>query len=65
MTAELPDRQRSPISARVLNTWLREAQTKPVSREADRLVLASTVAVAALQRAIGSDHQPLLLKVGC
>ena len=65
MTAELPDRQRSPISARVLNTWLREAQTKTgVGEKRIGWLLASTVAVAALQRAIGSDHQPLFLLKG-
>ena len=65
MTAELPDRQRSPGSARVLNTWLREAQTKTgVGEKRIGWLLASTVAVAGLQRAIGFDHQPLFLLKG-
>ena len=65
MTADLPDRQRTPISARVLNTWLRDAQTQTgVGEKRIGWLLASTVAVAALQRAIGTDRQPLFLLKG-
>lgn len=55
MTADLPDKQRTPISARVLNNWLRDAQNQTGVGEG-RLgwLLASTVAVAALQRRSGT-----------
>lgn len=69
MTADLPDKPRTPISARVLNNWLRDAQNQTGVGEG-RLgwLLASTVAVAvavaALQRAIGNDQQPLFVVKG-
>lgn len=65
MTSELPDRQRTPISARVLNTWLRDAQIQTgVGEKRIGWLLASTVAVAAMQRALGTDQQPLFLLKG-
>ena len=65
MTADLPDRQRTPVSARALNMWLRDAQTKTgVGEKRIGWLLASTVAVAALQRALGDDEEPLFLLKG-
>lgn len=65
MTAQLPDKDRTPISARVLNNWLRDAQKQTGVGEG-RLgwILASTIVVAALQRALGEDQQPLFLVKG-
>lgn len=65
MTAQLPDKDRTPISARVLNNWLRDAQRQTGVGEG-RLgwILASTIVVAALQRALGEDQQPLFLVKG-
>ena len=59
MTAELPDKDRTPASAKVLNNWLRDAQKQTGVGEG-RLgwILASIVAVAALQRAPGADQHP-------
>jgi hypothetical protein len=65
MTADLPDRQRTPVSARALNMWLRDAQTRTgVGEKRIGWLLASTVAVAALQRALGDDEEPLFLLKG-
>ena len=65
MTADLPDRQRTPVSARALNMWLRDAQTRTgVGEKRIGWLLASTVAVAALQRALGADEEPLFLLKG-
>lgn len=65
MTASLPDKQRPPASAKVLNNWLRDAQQQTGVGEG-RLgwILASTVVVAALQRSLGEDQQPLFLVKG-
>lgn len=65
MTTELPAKDREPASARVLNVWLRDAQN--LTGVAERRIgwlLASTVTVAALQRALGEDGQPLFLVKG-
>lgn len=65
MTADLPDRQRTPVSARALNMWLRDAQTRTgVGEKRIGWLLAATVAVAALQRALGADEEPLFLLKG-
>lgn len=65
MTAQLPDKDRTPASARVLNMWLRDAQTRTgIGEKRIGWLLASTVAVAALQRAAGDDQQPLFLLKG-
>lgn len=65
MTAELPDQQRSPGSARVLNNWLRDAQNRTgVAEGRIGWLLASTVVVAALQRTLGNDQRPLFLVKG-
>ncbi len=60
MTFELPPKDRAPSSARVINLWLRDAQN--LTGVAERRIgwlLASTIAVAALQRALGPDKQPM------
>lgn len=65
MTAELPAKDRTPTSARVLNLWLRDAQNLTgVGERRIGWLLASTVAVAALQRALGEDGKPLFLIKG-
>jgi Nucleotidyl transferase AbiEii toxin, Type IV TA system len=65
MTAELPPKERTATSARVLNLWLRDAQRiSGVGEKRIGWLLASTVAVAALQRALGVDQQPLFLVKG-
>ncbi|MPM30644.1 hypothetical protein SDC9_77194 [bioreactor metagenome] len=49
MTAELPDKDRTPASAKVLNSWLRDAQKQTgVGEGRIGWILASTVAVASL-----------------
>lgn len=49
----------------MLNTWLRDAQTRTgVGEKRIGWLLASTVAVAALHRAVGADEQPLFLLKG-
>ncbi len=49
--AALPDRGKAPVSARVLETWVAQAQPR-VGVDAGRLgwLIASTVVIAALQR---------------
>lgn len=65
MSVELPDRQRIPGSARALNNWLRDAQNQTgVAEGRIGWLLASTVVVAALQRALGEDRWPLFLVKG-
>lgn len=65
MTAEFPDRQRIPGSARVLNNWLRDAQNQTgVAEGRIGWLLASTVVVAARQRTLGNDQRPLFLIKG-
>lgn len=65
MTDHLPDRPREPVSARALNSWLRDAQTRTgIGEKRIGWLLASTVAVAALQRAVGADQEPLFLLKG-
>jgi len=49
--AALSDKDRFPKSARILDGWVRDAQKLVVSRgERVGWILASTIAVAALQR---------------
>ena len=65
MTDDLPPKERTATSARVLNLWLRDAQRiSGVGEKRIGWLLASTVAVAALQRALGADQQPLFLVKG-
>ena len=51
--AHLPERGKEPASARVLDTWISQAQDK-LGMDAGRLgwLIASTVVVASLQRAV-------------
>jgi hypothetical protein len=61
----LPDEVRPQPSARLLDQWVRDAQS--LSGGADKRIgwmLASTVAIAALQRAAGEDQRPLFLVKG-
>jgi len=61
----LPGKQRPAPSVRSLNQWLRDAEEKSgLSQQWLGWQLASTVVVAALQRAIGSDEAPLFLVKG-
>ncbi|MCL2483352.1 MAG: nucleotidyl transferase AbiEii/AbiGii toxin family protein [Propionibacteriaceae bacterium] len=61
----LPDRRRPVPSVQALNRWLSDAErdTKVTAKRLGWLV-ASTVVVAALQRALGDDQQPLFLVKG-
>jgi hypothetical protein len=63
--AGLPDKDRPSPSARALNQWVRDA-VKATGEPERRLgwMLASTVVVAALQRALGPDGNPLWLAKG-
>lgn len=63
--ARLPARGKEPVSANVLNAWIQQAQTK-VDIAPDRLgwLVASTVVIAALQRAAHNDGQPRFLLKG-
>lgn len=65
--ASLPEKDRAPASASMLNQWINHAQKIVGTRgERTRWVLASTIAAAALQRALMADNTPLLLiKGGC
>lgn len=65
MPLDLPDKKRPLPSARALDQWVRDAAK--LTGERDRRVgwmLASTIVVAALQRAVGKDGVPLLLAKG-
>jgi hypothetical protein len=62
---DLACEQRPEPSARLLDQWVRDAQS--LTGGADKRIgwmLASTVVIAALQRALGSDQQPLFLVKG-
>jgi len=63
--AALPEKDRTPVSARVLEQWVHQASAA-LGTNAARTgwILASTVVVAALQRALGHDRQPLFLLKG-
>ena len=62
---QLPDKQRPAPSVRSLNQWLRDAEAQSgLSQQWLGWQLASTVVVAALQRAIGPDATPLFLVKG-
>lgn len=65
MNLDLPDKQRPLPSARALDQWVRDAAK--LTGERDRRLgwmVASTVVIAALQRALGADGAPLLLAKG-
>jgi hypothetical protein len=63
--ANLPDRGKEPTSTRVLDGWVNQAQQK-VGMDAGRLgwLIASTVVVAALQRAVDESGRSLFLLKG-
>jgi hypothetical protein len=63
--ANLPERGKEPGSARVLDTWIIQAQQK-LAMDAGRLgwLVASTVVVAALQRAVDETGRSLFLLKG-
>lgn len=62
--SDLPDKDRSPKSARILDGWINDAQ-KIVSSRGERVgwILASTLVAAALQRAL-DDESPIFLVKG-
>jgi hypothetical protein len=62
---DLPDKKRPVPSANAMNRWLSDAErdTKVTAKRLGWLV-ASTVVVAALQRALDDDQQPLFLVKG-
>jgi len=65
MMYDLPEEERPQPSARLLDQWVRDAQD--LTGGADKRIawmLSSTVIIAALQRAIGFDGQPLFLVKG-
>lgn len=61
----LPDKDRVPRSARILDAWVRDAQAV-VGTRGDRVgwILASIIVVASLQRAVEEDTPLFLLKGG-
>ena len=63
--AHLPERGKEPASARVLDTWISQAQDK-LGMDAGRLgwLIASTVVVASLQRAVDQSGRSLFLLKG-
>jgi hypothetical protein len=65
MMYELPGAERPQPSARLLDQWVRDAEA--ITKGAGKRIgwmLASTVVIAALQRALASDQQPLFLVKG-
>jgi hypothetical protein len=65
LIGSLPDRNKEPTNARVLDAWIAAAQER-VKLDSGRLgwLVASTVVVAVLQRAVGSPGPTFLLKGG-
>jgi hypothetical protein len=65
MIFDLPDKSRPVPSANAMNRWLSDAE-KDTSIAAKRIgwFVASTVVVAALQRALGDDEQPVFFVKG-
>ncbi|OCI32153.1 nucleotidyl transferase AbiEii/AbiGii toxin family protein [Oerskovia enterophila] len=63
--AELPAKNKEPASVTVLNSWLLQAE-KRLGDRGGRLawLVASTVVIAALQRALDTTGQPLFLLKG-
>ncbi|MDR1511899.1 MAG: nucleotidyl transferase AbiEii/AbiGii toxin family protein, partial [Propionibacteriaceae bacterium] len=62
---DLPDKKRPVPSANAMNRWLSDAEknTKVLAKRVGWLV-SSTVVVAALQRALGDDQEPVFLVKG-
>lgn len=65
LIGSLPDRDKEPTNARVLDSWIAAAQDK-VELDSGRLgwLVASTVVVAALQRTVSSTDKPTFLLKG-
>lgn len=65
LIGSLPDRDKEPTNARVLDAWISAAHDK-VELDSGRLgwLVASTVVVAVLQRAVGSPDRPTFLLKG-
>ena len=65
LTGNLPNRDKEPTNARVLDAWIAAAHDK-LELDSGRLgwLVASTVVVAALQRAVGSPNRPTFLLKG-
>ncbi|MEX0836055.1 MAG: nucleotidyl transferase AbiEii/AbiGii toxin family protein, partial [Nitriliruptor sp.] len=63
--SQLPDRSKEPNSKRTLDTWIQQAQAK-TGIGAGRLswMVASSVVVAALQRAVDDTGRPRFLLKG-
>ncbi|TFD49824.1 hypothetical protein E3T55_10745 [Cryobacterium frigoriphilum] len=62
---DLPDKDRRPSSAAMLNRWVQDAQKLAGGTGARTgWILASTIVVAALQRTLGPDGDPLFLLKG-
>ncbi len=63
--ADLPEKDRFPKSARILDGWVRDAQ-KLVGSRGERVgwILASTIVTAALQRELRHGTPVFLLKGG-
>lgn len=63
--ADLPDKDRFPKSARILDGWINDAQ-KIVGSRGERVgwILASTIVAAALQRAMHDEAPVFLVKGG-
>ncbi|MDR1712252.1 MAG: nucleotidyl transferase AbiEii/AbiGii toxin family protein [Propionibacteriaceae bacterium] len=62
---DLPDKNRPVPSVRALQAWVRDAhRATGVGAERISWLVASTVVVAALQRVLASDGQPLFLVKG-
>lgn len=63
--ADLPDKDRTPRSARILDGWVRDAQ-KLVGSRGERVswILASSIVTAALQRTLRDETPNFLLKGG-
>jgi hypothetical protein len=65
LIGSLPGRAKEPTNARVLDAWIASAHDR-VKLDSGRLswLVASTVVVAALQRAVGSTDRPTFLLKG-
>lgn len=63
--AALPPKDRVPVSARILDQWVQNASTAlNIGVARTGWLLSSTIVIAALQRALGADGEPLFLLKG-
>ena len=61
----LPDKPRPPLSVRALDSWVHDAEEDTgVAPKRLGWLVASTVVVAALQRSLHADQQPIFLVTG-